>query len=132
MSFRYSFGLYCLFLSATFSLYCRTVLHFRRETLCRYDTQFRYIVRLHYFVSLYSILTHKTLSTTLSPACAQRDGGLAQRRHSCTTFQIRTSRRRCAKPLVVSSAFNPSCRVISLSTQQGCPLSEQPKFSTLD
>ena len=28
---------------------------------------------------------------------AQRDGGLAQRWHSCITFQIRTFRRRCAK-----------------------------------
>jgi len=33
-----------------------------------------------------------------------------QRRHSCTTFQIRTSRRRCAKPLVVCRPLCPlSC-----------------------
>jgi hypothetical protein len=37
--------------------------------------------------------------------CLQRDGGLAQRRHLRTTFQIRNSRRRCAKPLVVRSVF---------------------------
>ena len=37
-----------------------------------------------------------TLSTALSPADAQRDGGLAQRRLSCITFQICTSRRRYA------------------------------------
>jgi len=38
-------------------------------------------------------------------ACTQRGGGLTQRRISYTTFQIPTSRRRCAKPLVSGCAF---------------------------
>jgi len=51
---------------------------------------------------------HYSLDDALA-ACLQRDGGLAQRQHLRTTFQVRTSRRRCAKPLVVSSAFCQEC-----------------------
>ena len=47
----------CATLSVWYSiqLLCRSVLHFRREKLCRYSTQFRYTVGLHYFVGRYSI-----------------------------------------------------------------------------
>ena len=65
---------------------------------------------VHFF--RYGTLSHDDVVAT----CLQRDGGLAQRRHSCTIFQIRTSRRRCAtcalhevrgKPLVICCAFVP-------------------------
>jgi hypothetical protein len=41
---------------------------------------------------------------------------LAQRRHFCTTFQVCTSRRRCAKPHVGCCAFCQVCQVFSFST----------------
>jgi len=68
-----------------------------------------------------------SLSTALSPACAQRGGGLAKWRLPQTVMRgtnvrFRTTfsagfRRHYAKPLVVSNAFCPFCRVVSLSTR---------------
>ena len=72
---------------------------------CRFALNCRYGNLFHYFVGLYSVFKSHYLVDNALATDTQRDGGLAQRRHSCTTFQIRTSRRRCAKPLVVGCAF---------------------------